>query len=953
MGRHDCMKSGIRSTITRGLLLAAMLMPPAAVASPPGFDLHLQNALKAITTNDLPLAEKEVAAAEKTLNGAKPADETAGLLLHRGLIHVAAGRPKEGIAVYTQSINILIKAFGTKDAVRLCPSYSVRSIAYFKSEAYKEAAEDLAKAFALMQPDEKKQPPPYLNILVTMVAPIRIKLGGGPLIVPMLTNCEAAMERCGLGKTVDAGAVTLMLGDTYRYEGKTQEAEAKFRKAIETFAGAKADEAELTARLTLASQYYLDARFADADEQFKPALEIANRVFGIKSAQAARVLQRQGHMYADWNKLEEGEAKLKKAIAVLEKDPNNPELMGAWIGLSSIAVARDDLSEAENAMKQAFAIAEKSTQLLPEDRASAYQSMANILMVRSKYVEAEAVLQKSLELAKKSAEESPLVAECYSSLGELNFAQGKYKEADEFNQKSMALREKLFGRESRLVARDLRHAGALNRDQKHFAEADSFYNQSLQILNKVAPENDTEKVLVLQFWAQSQNMQARYSDAEKLLLQALAMSEKLYGKDGVETIAFTELLGKNDLDAGKYVEAETRLLAALTKREKLDGPTNPSLGHVLTDLVRCYTEMGNATMAQEIQARLDKIKGKLPGAPPAVLKANPVIAASADIPRSNTPVANKWAVVIGISNFRDSSINLKYGAKDAKDFANFLVTEQNFKPENVKLLIDQDANRMNIADALGEGFLVKNARPDDLVVIFVSSHGGADITKSSGRNFLCSYESNAQNLLMTGITMEWFSQYLTDRVPAQRVVVFLDVCHSGAVTGEKGLSREKNFDVLSAVPGRGQIFIASSLASQLSWESKRYENGVFTHCLMDSLRSNGSQTKLSDAFDRLRKQVEDEVLAERQEMQTPVMKRTWNGDDIKLSEGAGASLVNAGSAPPSAQSAPLPLSTAGTSAPVSQPTYPASQPTVRPATRVPAKAPVPLVPPVPGSQDDF
>lgn len=943
-----------RPTKLSGLFLLAMLAAPAAVAAPPGFDQHMQNALQAIAKKDAALADKEVEAAEKALGPTKPADESSQLLLQRGLIRVASGRPREAVPFYTQSINTLIKAFGPKSS-KLGIPYAMRGLAYCDSDGYKEAAADLASSFALMQPDKSNQAPIYLRELASRVTPIRIKLGGGPLIMPMLVNGIAAMERCGLGTARETGSLITMLGDTYKAEGKIQEAEAKFRKAIEIFAAAKADDDELSLRLALAALYEDQGRFADADEQIKPALAIADRVFGAKSTQAAKVLERQGILYCSWGKVTEGEAKLKKALVVLEKDPNNPEQMFCWMGLSSAAQSRGDLAEAENAMKQAFAFAEKSTNILPEDASTVDNAMADVLIARNKYVEAEAVLNKSLQTAQKVAAESPLVADAYASLAKLNLSQGKYKEAEDYIMKALIMRRNLFGDINRLVARDLRRGALIYDDQKLFTKSAPCYDLSLQILNKVAPENDFDKIRLLECWGLSENAQAKYSDAEKRMLQAAAMAEVVFGKDSRESLSYVELLGKNDFDAGKYEQAETRLLQVLTKLEKLDGPTSPSLGSVLTHLLHTYNEMGNATMAQEIQARLDKIKGALPGAPPAVVKANPVITDVAEMPKSGKPVANKWAVVIGISNFRDSSINLKYGAKDAKDFANFLVAEQNFKPENVKLLIDENANRMNIADALGEGFLVRNAREDDLVVIFVSSHGGADITKSSGRNFLCSYESNAQNLLMTGITMEWFSQYLTDRVPAQRVVVFLDVCHSGAITGDKGLTREQqSFDVLSSAPGRGQIFIASSLASQLSWESKRYENGVFTHSLMDALRANGRQTKLSEAFDRLRKQVEDEVLSDRQQMQTPLMKRTWNGDDVRLSETSGTMLVNTGAASPSAQPVIPTAMPAANANLIFQPSA-SSQPTAvqAPVRRLPARAPVLKVPPVPGSQDDF
>ena len=39
----------------------------------------------------------------------------------------------------------------------------------------------------------------------------------------------------------------------------------------------------------------------------------------------------------------------------------------------------------------------------------------------------------------------------------------------------------------------------------------------------------------------------------------------------------------------------------------------------------------------------------------------------------SAPVGDKWALVIAMINVQNSSLDLKYPAKDAKDFFNFLI----------------------------------------------------------------------------------------------------------------------------------------------------------------------------------------------------------------------------------------------------------------------------------------
>ncbi len=54
----------------------------------------------------------------------------------------------------------------------------------------------------------------------------------------------------------------------------------------------------------------------------------------------------------------------------------------------------------------------------------------------------------------------------------------------------------------------------------------------------------------------------------------------------------------------------------------------------------------------------------------------------------NRPIADKWALIVGIGNFADSKIpKLKYATKDARDFYNYLVKDAHFNPDYVRVLL--------------------------------------------------------------------------------------------------------------------------------------------------------------------------------------------------------------------------------------------------------------------------
>ncbi len=246
----------------------------------------------------------------------------------------------------------------------------------------------------------------------------------------------------------------------------------------------------------------------------------------------------------------------------------------------------------------------------------------------------------------------------------------------------------------------------------------------------------------------------------------------------------------------------------------------------------------------------------------------------------NRPIRDKWALVVGVSEFANPALNLKYSAKDAKDFADYLVKEADFAPDHVKVLLNKDATERRILSELGDRWLPRVANPDDLVVIFVSTHGSGAELDVGGQNYLIAYDTDVQDLYTTGVPMQRLAKDIKDRVHCDRVVIFLDACHSGGVKSEsKGLTRT-GVDASELAMGSGRMVIASSAEDQVSWESKNGTNGVFTAALLQSLRKKGKETTVGEMFAELKERVQDQVLRERGRLQTPVLESKWKGNDL-------------------------------------------------------------------------
>lgn len=243
----------------------------------------------------------------------------------------------------------------------------------------------------------------------------------------------------------------------------------------------------------------------------------------------------------------------------------------------------------------------------------------------------------------------------------------------------------------------------------------------------------------------------------------------------------------------------------------------------------------------------------------------------------NTPVADKWALIVGVSKFKNEKLNLRWAAKDAQDFYQYLISKGQFAPDHVKLLTDEQATEKEIVSELGGKWLPHVAAPDDLVLIFISSHGSPAYMDTAGVNYILAHDSDPDDLYTTALEMQDLVEVVSKRIHAARVILIVDACHSGALeVGGKGLSRS-NFDVNQLALGKGRVVLSSSLPEEVSWEMKDIHNSIFTRLLIDTLSNSPENLSLFDAFKTLKDSVQRTSLKERGVLQTPVLKSTWLG----------------------------------------------------------------------------
>jgi uncharacterized caspase-like protein len=248
-------------------------------------------------------------------------------------------------------------------------------------------------------------------------------------------------------------------------------------------------------------------------------------------------------------------------------------------------------------------------------------------------------------------------------------------------------------------------------------------------------------------------------------------------------------------------------------------------------------------------------------------------------------VGDKWALVIGIARFADKNLNVKYAAKDAADFRRYLVNEAGFAADHVKTLLDSQATRNAIMRSLGDEWLPRVARTEDLVVIYISTSGSPSKQDNFGANYLGAYDTNPNELFTTGIPLQNFLRVLRDRTHAKRIVAIVDASYSGAATEEA--IKKGNFNLDDGASKSDIALICSCSSDQQSWESKQTANSVFTKQLIKALRTGNAAT-IGEAFDNLSNAVKQEVKSDRDREQSPVGKFSGAGRAIVINAPAQA-----------------------------------------------------------------
>jgi hypothetical protein len=241
---------------------------------------------------------------------------------------------------------------------------------------------------------------------------------------------------------------------------------------------------------------------------------------------------------------------------------------------------------------------------------------------------------------------------------------------------------------------------------------------------------------------------------------------------------------------------------------------------------------------------------------PSAVEPDPRYISQKDLRQQQYIHGQKWAVVIGISNYRDTRIaGLRYASTDAKAFHEWLISSQGggYAPSRVRLFLNSDATAQSIRNVMFNW--LKQALEEDMVTIYFAGHGSPESPDSPNNLFLLPFDANYDDVASTGFPMWDIETALKRFIKAKKVVVIADACHAGGVGQAFDIARRANRSIeinpissglqnLSKV-GDGVAVISASDDKQYSQEGIAWGggHGVFTYFLLKGLNGDADYNK--------------------------------------------------------------------------------------------------------------
>ena len=206
------------------------------------------------------------------------------------------------------------------------------------------------------------------------------------------------------------------------------------------------------------------------------------------------------------------------------------------------------------------------------------------------------------------------------------------------------------------------------------------------------------------------------------------------------------------------------------------------------------------------------------------------------------PTRDTVAIIIGIQNYKRIP-RAEYASDDAQVFYDYAIRALGVKPENIKLLLDDSADEVEILAAFRNWLPMKVKKNKTDLIVFYSGHG---LPGDDGKSlYFLPYNAHRELIEDTAINQNKIVSAIQAAQP-RSVTMFIDACYSGQARSGETLLANARPVALKSTAGtypEGFTVITASQPDQISWSSPNLKHGIFSFYLMKGLEGDADENK--------------------------------------------------------------------------------------------------------------
>ena len=309
-----------------------------------------------------------------------------------------------------------------------------------------------------------------------------------------------------------------------------------------------------------------------AGSLYLQALSVCERVYKTRSIQVVNCLFRIGQIYQARKKFVEAESFFQRALDI------RTQLRGsAYPSVAECKFALGRLYALQGNFEQAVAIYQELVEQYPPDIA-VLEASAALYVEQERYAEAEALIQRALDLLRSQLEPAQLayfkVTTITNDLADIYMLQAK------------------------------------------MTEAETLLQQELATLQSQLGPADFRAMTISEHLVSVYMEQAKMTEAEALLRQIITLHQQSQGKDVVESVAIARnLLPLAEIQVAKGTDEEAEALygRAMTIVDKQEAPERALLLKILMSYASFLHMTEREKEAEQLMARADAVYEEIQG----------------------------------------------------------------------------------------------------------------------------------------------------------------------------------------------------------------------------------------------------------------------------------------------------------------------------------------------------